>query len=396
MRKQSGITLIALVITIIVLLILAGISISMAIGQNGIVSQANNAVVANKKAQAREEVALAWSGALTRYWSDWADGTRTRTMKNYLAGTGIEFINGGTKPNDGATVKYSSEGVDYIYEISGDGNVSLLGDSASTTKNAASAALTPRDYYGKTVNYSANGLTDWKIFYSNGSNFFIIASDFIPVDKIPNETGIAKTGTYQAVFSNVPATYDTENRQDKLFMVEGFNFNPEYVNSKCISKLLNTGIWSGFVDSTYATYAVGGPSIPMWIESWNDYYPDDLLEYWPTAYSPSSAIHGHAVCTYDSEYLDARIDGSVMRAKEGYHNTLYYSHTAGYSGCWAYWMTSPAFHAQNRIMHIYCEGHVGNDTNTGLGNGIRPVIALKSNVELLDGTDGYDFNLSIR
>ena len=36
MKRDKGITLIALVVTIIVLLILAGISISMLTGQNGI------------------------------------------------------------------------------------------------------------------------------------------------------------------------------------------------------------------------------------------------------------------------------------------------------------------------------------------------------------------------
>ena len=35
-KRQSGITLIALVVTIIVLLILAGVSIAMLTGQNGI------------------------------------------------------------------------------------------------------------------------------------------------------------------------------------------------------------------------------------------------------------------------------------------------------------------------------------------------------------------------
>ena len=43
MRKNKGITLIALVITIIVLLILATVSIATLIGENGILSQANKA-----------------------------------------------------------------------------------------------------------------------------------------------------------------------------------------------------------------------------------------------------------------------------------------------------------------------------------------------------------------
>ena len=51
-KKKSGITLIALVITIIVLLILAGISISMLTGQNGILNRALQA----KKAQSTSQV----------------------------------------------------------------------------------------------------------------------------------------------------------------------------------------------------------------------------------------------------------------------------------------------------------------------------------------------------
>ena len=42
-RRENGITLIALVITIIVLLILASISIAMITGNNGVVNQANEA-----------------------------------------------------------------------------------------------------------------------------------------------------------------------------------------------------------------------------------------------------------------------------------------------------------------------------------------------------------------
>ena len=42
-KRNKGITLIALVVTIIVLLILAGISISMLTGQNGILNRASEA-----------------------------------------------------------------------------------------------------------------------------------------------------------------------------------------------------------------------------------------------------------------------------------------------------------------------------------------------------------------
>ena len=42
-KKESGITLVALVVTIIVLLILAGVAISLTIGNNGILTRAQNA-----------------------------------------------------------------------------------------------------------------------------------------------------------------------------------------------------------------------------------------------------------------------------------------------------------------------------------------------------------------
>ena len=58
-NKQKGITLISLVVTIIVLIILAGVSISMLVGDNGIITQAQNAKRETEEAQAREKLELA-------------------------------------------------------------------------------------------------------------------------------------------------------------------------------------------------------------------------------------------------------------------------------------------------------------------------------------------------
>ena len=57
-KDMKGITLIALVITIIVLLILAGVSIAMLTGQNGILSQANTAKTQTEIADAKEQAKL--------------------------------------------------------------------------------------------------------------------------------------------------------------------------------------------------------------------------------------------------------------------------------------------------------------------------------------------------
>ena len=61
MRNQKGITLIALVITIIVLLILAGVSIAMLTGQNGILTRAGTATDETLIGEAEEAVKLAIS-----------------------------------------------------------------------------------------------------------------------------------------------------------------------------------------------------------------------------------------------------------------------------------------------------------------------------------------------
>ena len=70
MKKERGITLIALVVTIVVLLILAGVSISMLTGENGIINQATNAKEATEQAKVQEIVDLAVQSLVTKYNGD--------------------------------------------------------------------------------------------------------------------------------------------------------------------------------------------------------------------------------------------------------------------------------------------------------------------------------------
>ena len=60
-NKNKGITLIALVITIIVLLVLAGVSIAMLTGENGILTQANNAKIEQCHGAVKEAINLKYS-----------------------------------------------------------------------------------------------------------------------------------------------------------------------------------------------------------------------------------------------------------------------------------------------------------------------------------------------
>ena len=70
MKKQGGITLIALVVTIIVLLILAGVSIAMLTGQNGILNRATEAGWKTKLGEAEDIVGLT-CGTYTADYLSW-------------------------------------------------------------------------------------------------------------------------------------------------------------------------------------------------------------------------------------------------------------------------------------------------------------------------------------
>ena len=60
-QKNNGITLIALVITIIVLLILAGVTIATLLGDNGVLTKATEAKNEQADATVEEAIKLAWN-----------------------------------------------------------------------------------------------------------------------------------------------------------------------------------------------------------------------------------------------------------------------------------------------------------------------------------------------
>ena len=70
LKNNKGITLIALVITIIVLLILAGVSIAMLTGDNGILTQATSARDDTKEAEAADKINMALNGEYANLLAD--------------------------------------------------------------------------------------------------------------------------------------------------------------------------------------------------------------------------------------------------------------------------------------------------------------------------------------
>lgn len=114
-NKNKGITLIALVITIIVLLILAGVSIAMLTGENGILTQANNAKIEQCHGAVKEAINLKYSewqiklkiGDATKFASTEIvefEGKEERLLANTSI-TFLDFLKGS-----------NNEGINYIKE----------------------------------------------------------------------------------------------------------------------------------------------------------------------------------------------------------------------------------------------------------------------------------------
>lgn len=180
MKKEKGITLIALVITIIVLLILAGVSLSLVAGSDGILSKAGKAVEKNKTASAKEIGELVIMDVQADYYEQtYAEDGYIMSKAEYI----MEALKDG-KPSGNYVVK-AEDGKIKVYQGEGD-----------TLKEVASGTLTENgkmewdDQTGdgsinkptieSTVTYDGNGgdgtLPESKINVKQGTNVTVDTS----------------------------------------------------------------------------------------------------------------------------------------------------------------------------------------------------------------------------
>ena len=179
-KSTKGITLIALVVTIIILLILAGVSIAMLTGNNGILSQAGRAKDRTREEGAREKIQLEVMGAYDKYGSINVEKLKTNLDNNVGADT--------SKINDilidGATTgKITVDGKDFY--VDGSGNVLDYDEPEGTD--------TPEKSTETTIDRS-NGTID-VVFLQNTS---------YAVSQTPNVPALDNT--------MVPVKYNTETK----------------------------------------------------------------------------------------------------------------------------------------------------------------------------------------
>ena len=111
-RGQKGITLVALVITIIVLLILAGVTIAALSGDNGILTNASKSQQENAIGTAKDLVSMAINEA-TNAWYDYTylngnNTTSSGTVGATQQATSVSFINTITNEADATIEAYTA------------------------------------------------------------------------------------------------------------------------------------------------------------------------------------------------------------------------------------------------------------------------------------------------
>lgn len=125
MKKNNGITLIALVITIIVLLILAGVSIAMITSQDGILGKAKDAKAKNEIGALMDDIAVKASELQADYYEKaYVDGNASVKAKTVTA----YIVEGLTNYNTNVEVTESSTDV-YKVKITSSSNSKISAEA---------------------------------------------------------------------------------------------------------------------------------------------------------------------------------------------------------------------------------------------------------------------------
>ncbi len=108
--KNNGITLVALVVTIIILLIMAGVTISIVTGNDGLFNHAKNAKETYDKDQTRDGIRLAYSAAVVKDMTSGNEKVKKETIQSELE-----------KHFPGATISItdSEDGTEWIIVVNG-------------------------------------------------------------------------------------------------------------------------------------------------------------------------------------------------------------------------------------------------------------------------------------
>ena len=400
-RKQNrGITLIALVITIIVLLILAGITISALTGDNGIVG---NASTAKEQSEISEEKEIVEQATAVTMGKDKYGNIKQETLQEELVDNDVEV----TQSGNNFICRFPSE---REYIVSQEGIV--------TEKKGLLASEITGEHYGSYVmNYSdidvADGgesqKSDWQIYYAgkvgneSEEHIYLISSNYISIESIPatknNHTVNKGNYPYSVSFTNILADYS--NGSDDV-AEETRYLNKQYYeylankhvsstdsNMRVVAYMCDTSVWNKF-KTDKADFAIGGPTIELLFKSYNKKYGTNYLAGSLESNETSKDSEGNTVESINKTGYRISNNGGESWTT-GYNYRVITQDTTyilGQGNTRGIWLASPSAIAQF-IIRIDVNGQVDSDGIFGINQGFRPIVCLKDDVQLEKVDDGY-------
>ena len=361
-KEAKGITLIALVITIIVLLILAGVTIATLTGDNGILNQAGKAKDKTTEAESIERVQVEVAGSYG------IDGTidkeqLNKNLKNIngLIYNGNPLSDRNKIANLPATVTLNG----YDIVINANGGVEKIPEIIAKIR------ANPQAYYGKKVtNYNANGKT-YRIFYVDKDNDFKDGYNTIYLKA--DYSGIVSCST------SYDASKTLIKKMNPLWATKGNTVEAETTtisneNEQAAAWLCDPSKWTAYCDTDKANYAIGGPSVEMYVKSYNQTHGDDALGcQYQTNNVPGYGYKVNGTIQNSGWYTnDDTLDYSMT------YKSMYCGQNGNKTGDW--WLASPSADVSGSGYVCRVGGYwarLGNGSY-GSGDGVSPLVSLKS------------------
>ena len=259
-----------------------------------------------------------------------------------------------------------------------------LGENGGTIVDKTEIANNPSEYYGGEVtNYTTpSGDPDvkWRIFYADESNIYLIASDYIHYDYAPTSENytLYKKSDYKLSFDNVYKDYTgsasiTDFRMKK-WIQKYLNVVPTStnINIRAVAFMLDETRWSAmYANPSYAEYAIGGPTLEMFVASYNKTHETPMY------------------CSADSTgYCISWTNGGTDKYISGLDTSesLYVINDT--SKAYAMWLGSPSAYYSDYVMYVSFDGGVDYGYYLGNDPGFRPIVCLNSDIQLEKQSSG--------
>ena len=340
--NSKGITLVALIITIIVLLILAMVSISL-IMNGGIIGKSKSGVDQYSNEEIGEQIKLAYTEHQMSQYTD--DQITFQQALDKVFGTN-EATATPTQTNGEYTVAFadgraftfnSTTGVVTPATSSSSGQGSGTGGTSQAISTITSANYGDYIDLGQDVVKTSATTDDWRILYNDTTNkvVYAILADYLP----NNNAAVTATGldTY--------GTYGVYSITDRATLLAGLN---------------HTTAWNSLIPSTLITSGAivrGAVTGKILMASYNAKHGTSLnyTEY-PTLYSDPA-------------------NGSGI-------DSLYMPHTSTNEDCYGYWLASPDADDALAAWYVSPDGGVSCTGYYDPLSGVCPVVSLPSNIQV--------------